>query len=146
MLNNADTEVPIKREMTIIIKDDFSCTKLIVVKKNRHKSITGSDCRIASCLEREKNVESIKITANKRTGILRGFIRTVTFLSARVLTPHNMRRTREAKTIRICFGKVKKSVVIVRKKTGNSRYTVAVNTVAIVVIKPIVDLLFIYLF
>lgn len=146
MLRRAETDVPTSKDMIIIIKDDFSCTKLIVVKKNRHKSITGRDCSRASCRDREKKVESINTTANKITGILRGFIRTVTFLSASALTPHNIRSRREAKTTRICFGKVKKSVVMVRKKTGNNKYTVAVSTVAIVVIKPIVDLLFIHLF
>ena len=104
--------------------------KLTVVKKNNPRSITGTDCSIASWREAEKRIERMRTTAKSRIGIFRGFMRIVTFFSITAFTPHNINKAREAPTKRICFGKVKKSVVIVRKKTGNRRKTVAVRIVA----------------
>ena len=62
---------------------------------------------------------------------LRGFVKKVTFFSIAALTPHKTKRRREAKTTRSCFGKVKKSVVIVKKNTGKSKNTNAITIVAI---------------
>ena len=104
--------------------------KLIVVKKKSPKRITGTACNSASCLEIEKNVDTIRTPIKRRTGILRGFISIVTFFSTIVLIHQMIRRARDAKTISICFGNVKKSVVIVRKKIGKSKKTAAVKIVA----------------
>jgi hypothetical protein len=96
-----------------------------------------------SCLEREKNVETIRTAVKTSTGIFRGFIRNVTFLSVIALIPQRMKRARAPNTISSCLGKVKKSVVIVRKNAGNNRYITAIKMVAIDEIKPRADLLLI---
>jgi hypothetical protein len=54
-----------------------------------------------------------------------------------------MKRARAPNTISSCLGKVKKSVVIVRKNAGNNRYITAIKMVAIDEIKPRADLLLI---
>lgn len=121
ILRMAESALPIIREVRTMINDDFSWTKFIVVKKNTQRSTTGVDCKIASCTELEKKVERIRATANKRTGIFNGFVTTVILFSTTTFTPHNTKRRRLPNTMRICFGKVKKSVVMVRKKRGKRR-------------------------
>lgn len=103
--------------------------KLIVVKKNTQSKTTGVDCKTASCSEAEKNVERMRITANKRIGKLSGLVVRVILFSTTTFMPQRTRRKRAPNTTRSCFGKVKKSVVIVRKKSGNSRKIVAVTIV-----------------
>ena len=54
----------------------------------------------------------------------------VILLSTTTFNPHKTRRNRLPKTIRICLGKVKKSVVTVRKKSGKRKKILAVTMVA----------------
>lgn len=63
--------------------------------------------------------------------MLRGFTRTVILFSVTTFIPHRIKRRRLPPTTKICFGKVKKSVVMVRKNKGNNKYITAVAIVAI---------------
>ena len=130
MLSIAETALPINSEVITIVNDDFLLKKLTVVKKNTPRSMTGTVWRSASWRESEKKVERIRTTAKRSTGILRGLASTVIFFSRTTLIPHNNKSKRLPTTTRICFGKVKKSVVIVRKKTGKRRQTTAVTITA----------------
>jgi hypothetical protein len=75
---------------------------------------------------------------------LRGLASIVIFFSRTILIPHNNRSNKAPKTTKICFGKVKKSVVVVRKKTGKSRQTTAVAITAADSINERADLFGIY--
>ena len=103
---------------------------MIVAKKKRPRRITGRDCKRESCPKTEKIVERATKIINKRTGIFNGFERIVTFLSTIALTAQRIKSIRALITTIICFGKVKKSVVMVKKNTGNKRYTTAIKMVA----------------
>ena len=63
-------------------------------------------------------------------GKLSGLRRKVILFSTTTLIPQRTRSKREPMTISICFGNVKKSVVMVRKNRGNKRNIVAVIIVA----------------
>lgn len=130
MLRIVERALPIIREVTTILKDDFSDIKLVVVTKRTQRRITGTDWMIESWEEREKNVERIRTIAKRAIGKFKGFNRKVIFLSITTLIPHSTSKSSDPITIRICFGNVKKSVVMARKNKGNNRKIVAVRIVA----------------
>ena len=84
----------------------------------------------ASCDESEKNVERIRTSPKRRIGKLSGLRRKVILFSTTTLIPQRTKSNSEPMTINICFGNVKKSVVMVRKKRGNKRNNVDVIIVA----------------
>lgn len=61
---------------------------------------------------------------------MRGLRRKVILFSTTTFIPQRTNRSNDPITINICFGNVKKSVVIVKKNSGNKRKRVAVIMVA----------------
>ena len=78
-------------------------------------------------------IADTKITTPKiAIGKLRGFVLTTIFLSKIVLRPHITSKIRVEAIRRSCFGREKKSVVVVRKKRGNKNSVSPIITFEIV--------------
>jgi len=75
-------------------------------------------------------MEERRITmANIIIGRLNGVMRRVIFFSRKILIDQRRRRKSVPKAIRICFGRMKRSVVLARKNEGTRKKRMAVEMI-----------------
>jgi len=122
--------VPINSENNIIFKFCFSFTKLTIAKNKMTAETTGIVWGKEIIDELERYEDSRTATPNAKTGRLRGFLTKVSLFSEILFKQYKSNSRNAPATIRICFGKVKNSVVLVKKIIGNSMTIIAITTVA----------------
>ncbi len=121
IVTTADATPPIINEDKAIVKDVLSFIELTTSKYSSAISARGTACNNESNLFGVMIDETRTKTAKRKTGMLKGFNNNVIFPSIRDFIPHRIKRVSAPNTTMSCFGRVKKSVVLVRKKTGSNK-------------------------